>query len=141
MSTDLKALADEDFCYLTTRGRVSGRPHTIEIWFVLHGHTIYMLSGGLDKSDWVKNLLRDPDVSVKIKTRVFNGQGRLVKNAEEDALARQLIARKYPSSDEEDLTEWYRDSLPVAVDLIILEINPNLPHLFSFLQHNLENNG
>ena len=119
MPTDLQAFADEDFCYLTTKGRISGRPHTIEIWYVLHEHTLYMLSGGLDTSDWVKNLLRDPEVSVKIKARVFNGQARLAKDAEEDVLARQLIARKYPSSDEEDLTEWYRDSLPVVVDLII----------------------
>ena len=32
---DLRALADEDFCYLTTTGRVTGRPHEIEIWFSL----------------------------------------------------------------------------------------------------------
>ena len=118
MSTDFQDFADEDFCYLTTKGRVSGRPHTIEIWFVLNGDTLYMLSGGLDKADWVKNILHQAEVTVKIKDRVFTGLGRVVKDAEEDTLARQLIARKYPSTDEEDLTEWYRDSLPVAVDLI-----------------------
>jgi hypothetical protein len=26
-------LADEDFCYLTTTGRKSGKPHESEIWF------------------------------------------------------------------------------------------------------------
>ena len=119
MPTNLPVFADEDFCYLTTKGRVSGLPHTIEIWFVLNGQILYMLSGGLDKADWVKNILRQADVTVKIKDRVFTGQGRVVKDAEEDTLARQLIARKYPSTDEEDLTEWYRDALPVAVDLII----------------------
>lgn len=29
----LAQLANEDFCYMTTTGRVSGRPHEIEIWF------------------------------------------------------------------------------------------------------------
>ena len=29
-------LADEDFAYLTTIGRRSGKQHTIEIWFALH---------------------------------------------------------------------------------------------------------
>jgi deazaflavin-dependent oxidoreductase (nitroreductase family) len=119
MSTDLQAFADEDFCYLTTKGRVSGRLHTIEIWYVLNGPTLYMLSGGLDKADWVKNILRQAEVTVKIKDRLFTGQGRVVKDGEEDTLARQLIAEKYPSTDEEDLTEWYRDALPVAVELII----------------------
>jgi hypothetical protein len=55
------ALAREDFCYLTTTGRVTGRPHTIEIWFALDGATLYMLSGGREHSDWVKNLKRTPD--------------------------------------------------------------------------------
>jgi deazaflavin-dependent oxidoreductase (nitroreductase family) len=119
MSTDLQAFADEDFCYLTTKGRVSGRPHTIEIWFALNEHVLYMLSGGLDQADWVKNLLRDPQVAVKIKDWMFPGQGRLVKNAEEDTFVRQLIAKKYPSTDEEDLTDWYCDALPVAVELTI----------------------
>ena len=119
MSTNLEAFAHEDFCYLTTIGRVSGRPHTIEIWYVLNGETLYMLSGGLDQSDWVKNVLHDAAVSVKIKERIFHGHARLVKDAQEDALARQLIAWKYPSTDEDDLTAWYRESLPVAVDLAI----------------------
>lgn len=119
MPTNLQDYANEAFCYLTTKGRVSGRPHTIEIWFVLHGSTLYMLSGGLDKSDWVKNIQCQADVTVKIKDRVFPGQGRIVKEAAEDALARSLIAGKYPSTEEEDLTDWYRDSLPVAVDLVM----------------------
>src|SRR5215472_1066007 len=116
MLPDLPILADEDFCYLTTTGRVSGRPHTIEIWFVLNGHTLYMLSGGMDRSDWVKNALRVPDVTVRIKDRVIAGKARLVKDTEEDALARQLIGEKYQKS-EEDLDEWLRSALPIAVDL------------------------
>ena len=78
-----------------------------------------MLSGGLDQADWVKDILHQADVTVKIKDRIFTGQGRGVKDAEEDSLARQLIAKKYSSTDEEDLTEWYRDALPIAVDLLI----------------------
>ena len=42
----LSFLAKEDYCYLTTTGRVSGKPRKIEIWFMLQGSTLYMLSGG-----------------------------------------------------------------------------------------------
>ncbi len=117
MTTDLQHLADENFCYLTTTGRISGRPHTIEIWFVLNGYTLYMLSGGMDSSDWVKNALRVPDVTVRIKDRVIPGKARLVRDAGEDALARHLIGEKYQKS-EEGLDEWLRSALPVAVELI-----------------------
>ncbi|HEY0754548.1 MAG TPA: nitroreductase/quinone reductase family protein [Ktedonobacteraceae bacterium] len=117
MTTDLSYLAREDFCYLTTTGRISGRPHTIEIWFALNGQTLYMLAGGMERSDWVRNAWQQPDVTVKVKERVFAGQARPVKDAEEDALARQLIGEKY--HEEEDLDEWLKTALPVAVDLLV----------------------
>jgi deazaflavin-dependent oxidoreductase (nitroreductase family) len=116
--SDLGALADEDFCYLTTTGRVTGRPHTIEIWFSIDGQTLYMLSGGRDRSDWVKNLRRTPEVAVRIGGGSFEGHARVVEEAEEDALARQLLVEKYerrPGS----LSNWRRTALPVAVDLAV----------------------
>ncbi len=117
MAADVQLFSHEDFCYLTTTGRITGRVHTIEIWFVLYNRTLYMLSGGLDKADWVKNIRQNASVTVKIKDKIFVGQGRDVKSAEEDALARRMIEEKYPSSDEEDLTTWYASALPIAIDL------------------------
>jgi deazaflavin-dependent oxidoreductase (nitroreductase family) len=116
MAPDLSRLAGEAFCYLTTTGRVSGRPHTIEIWFALHGPTLYMLSGGRERADWVKNAGQQPAVTVKIKETLFNGRARLVVDGAEDALARQLVGEKYQPS-EPDLEGWLQSSLPVAVDL------------------------
>jgi deazaflavin-dependent oxidoreductase (nitroreductase family) len=117
MSPDLQQLADEDFCYLTTTGRITGRPHTIEIWFALSGCSLYMLSGGRERSDWVKNALHHPEVQVRINGTVFTGQARLVKDTAEDALARRLVAGKYTPRTTDDLRDWSRTSLPVAVEL------------------------
>ena len=116
--SDLRALADEDFCYLTTPGRVTGRPHTIEIWFALDGEILYMLSGGRDGSDWVKNLQRTPEVTVRIANERFEGHARVVEDAKEDELARRLLVEKYernPGS----LSNWRRTALPVVVDLAV----------------------
>jgi deazaflavin-dependent oxidoreductase (nitroreductase family) len=109
------------FCYLTTTGRVSGRPHTIEIWFALAERTLYLLSGGGDRSDWVRNLQASPEVSVRIGRRdapARPGRARVVAaGSEEDALARQLVTDKYQPGYGGDLSGWRRTSLPVAVDL------------------------
>ena len=118
MSSDLQKLAQEDFCYLTTTGRVSGRSHTIEIWFALNEQTLYMLSGGRDKSDWVKNALHTPAVQVKINNTLLSGQARLVNNTEEDAVARKLVFEKYVPRSSDDLVDWSRTSLPIAVDIV-----------------------
>jgi deazaflavin-dependent oxidoreductase (nitroreductase family) len=108
---------DGDYCYLTTTGRVSGEPRTIEIWFGLHRETVYMLSGGADRSNWVRNLRREPLVSVRIRDRTFKGRARVVTDAEEDALARRLLFDKYRPRYSGDLSNWRATALPVAVDL------------------------
>jgi len=119
MPTDPRNFADEEFCYLTTTRRVTGRPHEIEIWFALgdSGRTLYLLSGGRDRSDWVKNLRRNPEVAVRIDGVRFGGRARIPED-EEDNLARHLLVEKYernPGS----LANWRRTALPVAVDLTV----------------------
>lgn len=117
MSAQLQQFTDDDFCYLTTTGRVTGRPHTIEIWFALDGRALYMLAGGGYGSDWVKNLLQAPDVSVRLRDQVYAGRARVVAPGDEDALARRLVVGKYQPRGDEDLSEWGRTALVVAVDL------------------------
>ena len=117
MPADLAVLNAEDFCYLTTTGRMSGRSHTVEIWFAIQQETLYILSGGGDRSDWVRNALREPRVSIRIDQTTLGAHARLVRDGEEDALARRLLFEKYNSPDE-DLEEWARDSLPVAFDIV-----------------------
>src|SRR5215831_3503365 len=98
-------LAKEQYCYLTTTGRVTGRAHTIEIWFALNGTTLYMLSGNRDRAGWVKNAMRTPDVSIRIGNSVFPARARIVSDQAEDAFARQLLYEKYSPADN-DLDEW-----------------------------------
>lgn len=117
--TGLSALASESFCYLTTTGRKSGRPHEIEIWFELEDATIYLLAGGGEKSDWVANLIAKPSVTVRIADRRFSGIARVVSEPSEDALARRLLLQKYEPTYSGDLTEWGETALPIAVDLAV----------------------
>ncbi len=117
-SENLSSLANEDYCYLTTTGRVTGKPHEIEIWFGMIGDTIYLLSGGGEKSDWVKNMRVQPHVKVRIAKRKFTGQARFELEAEEESQARRLLAGKYQGWREgRPLSEWAREALPVAIQL------------------------
>ena len=112
-------LAGESYCYLTTTGRVSGKPHEIEIWFGLKDNTVYLLSGGRDKSDWVKNLLKDSSVKVKIGKQTFRATARVVTDKEEEMMARNLLADKYNERTVNgSLGKWARTALPIGLDLI-----------------------
>ena len=113
----LARLASEEYCYLTTTGRVTGRPHEIEIWFGARGTNIYLLSGS-HSSDWVKNLRRDPAVTVRIAEHVFSGSARLVQDNEEEMAARYMLAEKYQEWEEgRKLSEWARTAVVVGIDL------------------------
>jgi deazaflavin-dependent oxidoreductase (nitroreductase family) len=115
--TGKQDLGSLPFCYLTTTGRVSGRPHRIEIWFALREGIVYLLSGGTDRSDWVRNLMVSPDVVLEIGDVRRDTRARVVEpGTDEDALARRLLVEKYQPGYGEDLGSWGRTSLPVAID-------------------------
>ena len=59
----------EAFLYLTTRGRVSGLPRQIEIWFVEHGGKHYVVAEHREEAQWVKNLKADPSVTFSVGPR------------------------------------------------------------------------
>lgn len=117
LNSSLGSLAKEEYCYLTTIGRVTGKPHEIEIWFVVQNSSVYLMSGN-HGSDWVKNLLKDPNVIVRIAAHHFKGTARLVKNEQEELMARDRLADKYNERESDgSLSEWARTALPVAIDL------------------------
>jgi deazaflavin-dependent oxidoreductase (nitroreductase family) len=114
--TDARPAADLDFCYLTTTGRHTGRSHRIEIWFALGPGAAYLLSGGGDRSDWVRNLMISPDVVLQIGDERRTTRARVVSAPDEDALARRLVLEKYRPRSPDDLEDWGRTSLPIAID-------------------------
>ena len=110
--------ADTSFCYVRTRGRRTGRPHEIEIWFAADGDTLYLLSGGGARSDWVRNLRTEPAVAVRLGDTTRTGRARVVEaGTEEDARARRLVFDKYQPRYGGDLRDWRARALPVAIDL------------------------
>ena len=106
---------DLDYCYITTVGRASGRPHEIEIWFALRDGIVFLLSGGRDRSDWVKNLVADPHVSIRLGEETRATTARVVTDPDEDAIARRLLVEKYTPRYSGELDGWGRTSLPIAV--------------------------
>ena len=118
LAARLAALAGEDYCYLTTTGRVTGKPHEIEIWFGAQNGSVYLLSGGGAGADWVKNLRKNPNVQVRIARKYFEGAARLVQDEAEEWTARNMLADKYHERESDgSLSEWARTALVVAIDL------------------------
>jgi deazaflavin-dependent oxidoreductase (nitroreductase family) len=110
------AFPDEAFCYLTTTGRRTRRPHTIEIWFAVDRETVYLMAGGRDSSDWVRNVLVHAEVSLRIQNHEWDARARVVEpDSEEDTRVRPMLRDKYADT-EDDLVSWARTALPVALE-------------------------
>ena len=83
----------------------------------MSGQTVFMLSGGRDRSDWVRNIMTSPDVVLQIGGVTRATTARVLKaGTDEDAVARMLLVQKYSPRDPDDLAQWGRESLAVAVE-------------------------
>jgi deazaflavin-dependent oxidoreductase (nitroreductase family) len=112
-------VAADDYCYLTTTGRRTGRPHEIEMWYAERGATLYLLAGARS-ADWVQNLRADPRAQVRLGAEHHQAVGRILDGPSDGAEARQardLVFGKYQPRYEGALDDWRERSLPVALDL------------------------
>lgn len=108
--------------YLTTTGRVTGKAHEIEIWFAADpddGTTIFMLSGGRDRSDWVRNVRASPHVSLRLGATTYRGAVRIIAPDEPlDLHAREIVAAKYQGwRAGQPFSQWAHESLAVVIEL------------------------
>ena len=107
--------ANESFAYLTTIGRRTGRPHRIEIWFATEDGRVYLLAGGRERADWVRNVQANPRVTIDLGGETRAGAARIVQaGTDDDRRARALLVDKYRQGD--DLDAWGRASLPVVIE-------------------------
>ena len=112
------AHARDDFCYLTTTGRRTGKPHTIEIWFVVRDVALFMLAEGGEQADWVRNIRQNGAVLLKLGEETRAAIGRIVEDRSEGDPIRQLLVAKYQEwQPGQPVPEWAVQAVVVAVTL------------------------
>jgi deazaflavin-dependent oxidoreductase (nitroreductase family) len=102
---------------ITTRGRTTGQPRRIEIWFHNLGGRLY-ITGTPGRRDWYANLLANPEFTFHLKQRVqvdlpARATPILDKAQRQDILAR--IIQKLGGN--RDLNAWVEGSPLVEVKL------------------------
>jgi deazaflavin-dependent oxidoreductase (nitroreductase family) len=112
----LETFAGEPYAYLTTIGRRTGEPHRIEIWFAVHDGRVYLMSGGRDRADWVRNVMANGQVRFEVGGETYAGSARVVSaDEDDDRLARELLVARYATT-EDPLADWKKRSLPVVIE-------------------------
>jgi len=90
---------------LTTTGRATGQPRTVELWFAYESGCLYFLAGMDEKgvsTHWRSNLEANPDATVQCGDKSFN----VLAEAADSGVAevRALFLRKYGDA---VMRQWY----------------------------------
>ena|ERR1051325_9213725 len=92
--TRLGAVADRGTLRITTRGRRTGKPHTVTIWFVVDGRTIFLGTLNADR-DWVRNVQKSPEVTLEVEGLRLRGRASVIADTALERRVRDLLAQKY----------------------------------------------
>ena len=110
---------------LTTIGRTTGQPRTVEMWFAYDDGYVYFLaglSGGLP-THWYRNLQAHPDATLRVRGRSIPARAEPVEDlagedrggAEEQVM--RLFQQKYGS---QVMRTWYEGGhhLPLKLRVV-----------------------
>lgn len=117
-SMDTARIIGEKHIYLTTRGRRTGNPHKVELWFAISGDKIYLSHEG-PYTDWMKNILKDSRVRFKIGGTLFRGKACIVKSGEAFEIGKHVLYLKYyGKASESVINDWFSESTIVEISMI-----------------------
>ncbi|HKX17370.1 MAG TPA: nitroreductase family deazaflavin-dependent oxidoreductase [bacterium] len=108
----LDEVRDLPYLYVTTTGRKSGRPHEVEIWFIVHNGAFYIFAEWFHRADWVRNIAQNPSVRGRVGERAFDATAQALDQARDAAewnAAQDLARAKY----------GWGDGLPVRITPIL----------------------
>ncbi|MDQ3931743.1 MAG: nitroreductase/quinone reductase family protein [Actinomycetota bacterium] len=114
-----QALLGERYCYLSTTGRVTGRRHTAELWFVPAEGGVYLFSGSGGLTTWCLNLQAVEQGVLRINGRSWLARAAFLRN-DDDRRTKALLAfhEKYDPPDKDRTEAWLRAAAVVHLVLV-----------------------
>ena len=94
---------------LTTKGRNTGRKHSVMLRAVKYNNKIYFSRHRPD-GDWFKNAIKNPEVQIEYNETTYSGIAKLVND---EALNTKISELKYPG---EERAKEKRVTIEVVLD-------------------------
>jgi deazaflavin-dependent oxidoreductase (nitroreductase family) len=122
------------FALLTVTGRRSGRRRQRPVRAVRQNHTLYAVAMMGKRSDWLRNVRKEPRIGIKLGRRRHEGLAREVTVGAEQEAALELYVQNVFPADYSDYAayhwgwptrrkikeahrRWFADGVAVAIDL------------------------
>ncbi len=117
-SIDIIRFTDKKYIYLTTIGRRTGNPHTVELWFAISGGKIYLSHEGV-YTDWMRNIIEDDRIEFRVRDIQFKGIARIGENGKAFEVGIHALYLKYYGKASDDIIrDWFSESTVIEICII-----------------------
>ena len=113
----LEKVASEKLIHVTTTGRKTRNPHTVELWFAVKNGKVYLSHEG-SETDWMKNIENNDQISFEISGKNFTGRARILENGTEEAWDAKvaLYEKYYGKASKEIIEDWFSLSRLITIE-------------------------
>lgn len=98
VSAALARIKDKSTIELSTIGRKTGKEHTRPVWFVVSDGKILLQSGKDGKTDWYRNVEKNPLVRLRQGDYAFRARATPITDPSRRDEIRKLFLEKYTSA-------------------------------------------
>jgi len=102
---------------IAVKGRRSGGSHSLPVWFVLEGDTLHLLPVSGSDTNWYRNILKDPQMTLTTDGESLTVKARPIR---EKGLVEKTIERFRARYGAGEISRWYT-KLDVAVEIALPE--------------------
>jgi deazaflavin-dependent oxidoreductase (nitroreductase family) len=111
----IESVQKNQYIYITTKGRRTGKPHTVQVWFAYADGKIYLSHEGA-YTDWMKNLEKNEKVNGKIANMNFEAKAKIVGESNSREIGKKALYEKYyKSASKAVIDDWF--SLSTVIEL------------------------
>jgi deazaflavin-dependent oxidoreductase (nitroreductase family) len=116
-----RRLVDNNMLLLTTRGRTTGKAHTVPLLYLPDGDTLVVIAswGGRPRDpEWYRNLVAEPRATVQVRSRTWAVRGRTADTDERGTWWPRIVAA-YPGY------RIYQSRTDRTIPVVLLEPIPH----------------
>ncbi len=105
--------------HLTTTGRRTGKPHRVGLAFIYHDEKILIASERGWRSDWLKNIAKDPIVTLEVEDLKLKGRATILEDTKPFLDVIHLLYIKYfGKADDDTIKKESKDSVLVSIEIL-----------------------
>ena len=115
---ELESLKKEQFAFLTTTGRRTGKAHTVQVWFAFADENIYLSHEG-EYTDWMRNAAKNGRVRVRIGSSNYEADARIVKLGMPFEVGKNALYEKYYGpAPKATIDDWFELSTVIELSRV-----------------------